>query len=86
MCLGCGARAPQATLLRFSRRPDGTLAPVNARRCAGRSGYLHRQPQCWDRFAARGGALRSLGHAVDKPTRRAFVEGLKAAEQSAMVR
>ncbi len=85
MCVGCGERAPQATLLRFFRRPDGALAPVNPRAHAGRSGYVHRHPQCWQRFAARGGALRSLGRTVDKTTRLTFVQGLKAAEQSAML-
>jgi hypothetical protein len=52
----------------------------------GRTGYLHPQPACWARFASRGGPLRSLGRTVDKPRRLAFVQELKVAEQSAMVR
>jgi predicted RNA-binding protein YlxR (DUF448 family) len=86
LCVGCGTRAPQATLLRFSSVSDGTLALVGLRSHRGRTGYLHPQPACWERFAARGGRVRSLGRNVDKLQRLAFVQGLKVAEHSAMVR
>jgi predicted RNA-binding protein YlxR (DUF448 family) len=86
LCVGCGTRAPQAVLLRFASTPSGTLALVVPRSIRGRTGYLHPQPACWERFASRGGPLRSLGRTVDKPRRLAFVQELKAAEQSAMVR
>lgn len=85
MCVGCGARAPQATLLRFASAPDGSLALVRPGTARGRSGYLHRELGCWDRFASRGGRLRSVGRTVDKQQRLAFVQGLKTAEHSAMV-
>ena len=86
MCVGCGTRAPQTTLVRFASTPDGALGLVARRSLHGRTAYLHPQVGCWERFASRGGPLRSLGHNVDKPRRVAFVQGLKAAEQSAMVR
>ncbi len=86
MCVGCGTRAPQAALLRFASRSDGALALVTEGALAGRSGYLHSQATCWERFASRGGPVRSVGRSVDKPRRLAFVQELKAAEQSAMVR
>ena len=86
LCVGCGTRAPQAALLRFVSAPDGTLALVTHGVPPGRSAYLHRQTGCWERFASRGGRLRSVGRNVDKPRRYTFVQELKAAEQSAMVR
>jgi predicted RNA-binding protein YlxR (DUF448 family) len=85
MCVGCGTRAPQANLLRFRSRVDGALVVVAARQQAGRTAYLHRQRSCWERFASRGGPLRSLRRTVDKPRRRAFVHEMQAAEQCAMV-
>jgi predicted RNA-binding protein YlxR (DUF448 family) len=85
MCVGCGRRAPQAALLRFSSTPDGSLKLVLHGSAPGRSGYLHPQPDCWQRFASRGGRLRSVGRSVDKPQRLALVEELKKAEHSAMV-
>lgn len=86
MCVGCGTRAPQAALLRFSTTSGGALALVVRRSMQGRSGYLHPQRVCWERFASRGGPIRSLGRTVDKPRRLTFVQELAAAEQSAMVR
>lgn len=86
LCVGCGVRAPQAALLRFSSASDGTLALAAQRSSRGRSGYLHPEPTCWERFASRGGPLRSLRRNVDKPRRLTFVQVLKAAEHSAKVR
>ena len=86
MCVGCGARAPQAALLRLSSTPDGTLRLVAPSSPRGRTGYLHPLPECWERFASRGGRVRSLGRNVDKPRRLTFVQELKVAEHSAMMR
>ena len=85
LCVGCGMRAPQAALLRFAGSSDGTLALVARRSLRGRTGYLHAEPTCWERFASRGGPLRSLRRNVDKSRRLALVQVLKAAEHSAMV-
>ena len=86
MCMGCGGRAPQAELLRITVGTDSELTVVTARRHNGRSGYLHRQQECWDRFAARKGPVRSLGRNVDRPVRLTFVQQLKRIEQFDMMR
>ncbi len=85
MCMGCGGRAPQRDLIRLSVAADGSLV-LRPRQSAGRSGYLHRQPECWERFTARKGPLRSLGRAVEKTVRVTFVQQLKELEQFAMMR
>ena len=77
-CMGCGQRAPQATLLRVTVGPDGTLGVVGRAPRCGRSGYLHRRADCWHHFAARKGPIRSLRCSIDKTTRLAFVQGLEA--------
>jgi predicted RNA-binding protein YlxR (DUF448 family) len=79
--VGCGARAPQAELVRLVIAPDGSLVVVRGLRHHGRSGYLHRRPECWARFAARQGRVRSLGSAIDKATRNALVHELQQIEQ-----
>jgi uncharacterized protein len=84
-CVGCGTRAPQAALLRFSSALDGRLVLVLPGKARGRTGYLHPQLGCWERFASRGGRLRSLGQTVAKPQRLTFVQELKAAGHSAIV-
>ena len=76
MCMGCGTRTPQPELLRVSRARDGTLG-LAGRMHQGRSGYLHPREECWERFAARKGLVRSLGCSVDKTTRNALVQELK---------
>ncbi len=78
MCMGCGARALQPELLRVARARDGSLA-IAGRTQHGRTGYLHRRQECWERFAARKGPVRSLRYSIDKTTRIALVEELKRA-------
>lgn len=73
-------------LLRLSSVPDGSVQVVDGITGSGRSGYLHRYPECWERFAARKGPVRSLRRNVDKNVRIAVVQRLKAVEPSAMVR
>ena len=84
-CVGCGCRAAQPELLRLVMAADGGLALVHLPRHAGRSGYLHRREECWVRFAARQGRIRSLGSHVDKPTRAALVRELQRTAQSAIL-
>ncbi len=81
MCVGCGGRARQAELLRLAVTDDNTLT-VATRQHRGRSGYLHRQQECWNRFAARKGLVRSLGRHLGTTARALFVQQLKALEQS----
>jgi len=82
MCVGCGGRARQAELLRVAVAEDNTLTVVT-RRHGGRTGYLHRQQECWERFAARKGMVRSLGRNLGTTARALFVQQLKRLEQSA---
>jgi predicted RNA-binding protein YlxR (DUF448 family) len=85
-CVGCGVRASQRELLGLSSSPDGTLRVVDGRRRLGRTAYLHRRLECWERFAARKGPVRSLRRGVEKSARIAVVQRLKAVEPSAMMR
>jgi len=86
MCVGCGGRAPQDTMLRMMATPNGELQVAAARPPMGRSGYLHRSVVCWERFAARKGPLRSLGCSIGKAERRALVARLKDGGADAKVR
>lgn len=86
MCMGCGGRAPQRDLLRLTVSIDGTLALVTGRQHSGRTGYVHPKRECWERFAAQKGQLRSLGRAVDKASRVTFVQQLKRIEPFDMIR
>jgi predicted RNA-binding protein YlxR (DUF448 family) len=76
-CVGCGARAQQDTLVRMTWR-DGALHRDVGARAAGRGGYLHERPACWDVFVARRGPVRSLRAAVPRPARDALVRELRA--------
>ena len=73
LCLGCGERAPQLELLRVKLDPAGKLVLASGAGQPGRSGYLHAQASCWQRFAARKGPVRSLARSFDRDARRAFV-------------
>jgi predicted RNA-binding protein YlxR (DUF448 family) len=86
MCMGCGGRAPQRDLLRLAVATDGTLAVVAGRQHSGRTGYVHPKRECWERFAARKGPLRSLGRTLDKASRVALVQQLKRNEPFNMIR
>lgn len=79
-CMGCGGRDAQAALVRIACGPQGELAVVSGRQHQGRSGYLHPDPECYNRFAARKGPLRSLRRTVDKTARAAFVAELRLPE------
>lgn len=76
MCMGCRGRAPQRELVRLAAAEDDSLTVVSGRH-TGRTGYLHRQPECWDRFAGRKGLVRSLGRNVSLTSRATFVQQLK---------
>jgi predicted RNA-binding protein YlxR (DUF448 family) len=86
MCMGCGGRAPQRDLLRLTVTTDGTLALVTGRKHSGRTGYVHPKQECWERFAAHKGLLRSLGRAVDKASRVKVVQQLKRIEHFDTIR
>ncbi|HJW71157.1 MAG TPA: YlxR family protein [Candidatus Binatia bacterium] len=81
-CVGCGACAPQAALVRFVATASG-LALDTRRRLPGRGAWLHREPGCWGAFVQRRGAVRSLradpGRAAREALRDVF---MTAAETS----
>jgi predicted RNA-binding protein YlxR (DUF448 family) len=64
-------------LLRVAAIADGGLALVCGSGHTGRTGYLHEQRTCWERFAARQGPVRSLRRTFNKAARSAFVDQLK---------
>jgi predicted RNA-binding protein YlxR (DUF448 family) len=76
-CAGCGARAPQAELLRLTWRGDVLRRDLD-RRAPGRGAYLHRDPGCWEAFVSRRGPVRSLRVAVPRAARAALVSELRA--------
>jgi uncharacterized protein len=76
-CVGCGDRAPQATLIRVTYGEDA-LRRDGRRRTAGRGAYLHERPACWDAFIARRGPVRSLRSAIPRAVRVRLVEQLHA--------
>jgi len=86
MCLGCGERAPQPTLVRIAVGADGLLRPVLGEPQIGRTGYLHPAPTCWERFAARKGPVRSLGRSIDRLARQTLLETLRKLDQGARMR
>ena len=80
-CLGCGARAPQADLLRVTAT-DGVLRVDGARRAPGRGGYLHRDPNCWSAFGRRRGSIRSLRVSVAATERARLIAALAITGES----
>ena len=79
-CVGCGERAPQAELLRFTAAPAG-LRPDVIRRAPGRGAYLHPAPGCWVAFARRRGPVRSLRLTPDHRERERLLAQLGAAPE-----
>ena len=77
-CIGCGQHAPQGALLRLAVNADGGVVADCTRRLAGRGGYLHRDPRCWERFASRKGLVRSLRRALSRVERQELVARLRA--------
>jgi len=53
------------------------LALNTGRNRTGRGGYLHRDEECWTRFAGRKGMVRSLGVSVDRAARATLVGRLR---------
>jgi predicted RNA-binding protein YlxR (DUF448 family) len=74
--MGCGLRDAQATLIRIVSA-DGALTVARGRRRQGRSGYLHRDEECYNRFAARKGSLKSLRRTIERPARQALIAELR---------
>ena len=81
-CVGCGERDAQNALLRFAHAPQQGLRLRTDAGSPGRSAYLHHRRDCWQRFVARKGVVRSLGRPVDKNERLAFIEVIEQFEAS----
>lgn len=80
-CAGCGARAPQRSLVRFVA-VDGALVLDPRRRRPGRGAYLHRDPTCAQAFVARRGPVRSLRSNPARAAREALVGALHASTEA----
>ena len=79
-CVGCGERASQPQLLRFTATPAG-LRPDVVRRAPGRGAYLHAAPACWSAFVRRRGPVRSLRLTPGHLERERLLEQLGAAPE-----
>ena len=77
-CAGCGERAPQSALVRFTTTPTGLQADAG-RRATGRGAYLHREPACWAAFVRRRGAVRSLRRTPPMRERERLIAELETA-------
>jgi uncharacterized protein len=65
-CAGCGRKAPQSELVRFTA-PDGTLVADPGPRAPGRGVYTCPRAACLERAAAHGGLARTLRRPVRVP-------------------
>jgi predicted RNA-binding protein YlxR (DUF448 family) len=65
-CAGCGRKAPQAELQRFTA-PDGTLRLDTGRKAPGRGVYTCRSAGCVERARSHGGFARTLRRPVRVP-------------------
>lgn len=74
-CLGCGARDDQKQLIRLRVDARGELV---ADACGiGRGGYLHRAPDCWEKFAGRKSVYRAFHVEIGKTVKQNLVAALK---------
>ena len=79
-CVGCGDRARQAELVRFTATPEG-LRLDGPGRAPARGAYLHRAAACWASFARRRGVVRSLRLSPGHTERDRLIAQLAAAPQ-----
>ena len=63
-------------MYRIARDPSGLTVDLR-RRTGGRGAYLHHTQECWRRFAAQKGRVRSLGIVVDRPERVTLIRHLE---------
>lgn len=73
-CLGCGARAEGATMIRLAATESGRL---ELSRRSGRGGYLHRDENCWALFIKRKGHFRAFRIEISRAAKEEFVQQLK---------
>lgn len=63
-CVSCGARKPQAELLRFAQQADGSLALTTGTSRLGRGAYCCASSACWEKAIVKRLVKRSLKTAV----------------------
>lgn len=73
-CLGCGARAPKAELMRMVVNGAGQLELAGD---GQRGGYLHRRPECWSGFVNRKSHFRAFRVEVAKAAKENLLRDLK---------
>jgi predicted RNA-binding protein YlxR (DUF448 family) len=73
--LGCGARDDQNRLIRLRAGDQGELTADDRR--LGRGGYLHRAPECWEKFLRRKSVYRAFHVEIGKGAKAALVQKLK---------
>ena len=78
-CVGCGRRDAQARLIRLQVDAAGTLAAVRGAH-AGRSAYVHPEPDCVAGLTKSRTLRRSLRRDVPADARKRCVEQLGALE------
>ncbi|MSP37058.1 MAG: DUF448 domain-containing protein [Deltaproteobacteria bacterium] len=72
-CLGCGARADQAQMIRLAAAgPD----QLRVERHQGRGGYLHRDERCQRAFVGRKGMYRAFHVEVNRAAKTKLIEEL----------
>jgi predicted RNA-binding protein YlxR (DUF448 family) len=74
-CLGCGAQDQKKRLIRLCAGAQGEL--IVSERAAGRGGYLHRDQECWEKFARRKSVYRAFHVEIGKGVKRRLVELLR---------
>jgi uncharacterized protein len=65
-CVGCGRKAPQQELVRFTA-PTGVLELDSGRRLPGRGAYTCKRPSCFERAESRRAFSRTLRRTVTIP-------------------
>jgi predicted RNA-binding protein YlxR (DUF448 family) len=72
--LGCGGRDSQETLIRLAVTGQGQLV---VERKEGRGGYLHKGPDCWQKFLGRKGHYRAFHAEITKAMKVELIKELE---------
>jgi predicted RNA-binding protein YlxR (DUF448 family) len=73
-CLGCGAREHKDRLIRLRAGTGGELSVESS---AGRGGYLHGAPACWEKFIRRKSVYRAFHAEIGRSAKEKLVEALR---------
>ncbi|MGH7780721.1 MAG: YlxR family protein [Candidatus Binataceae bacterium] len=76
-CLGCMRRELQSAMVRVAIR-DGLAVLDEDGNIAGRGGYLHRSPECLERFVkSKVRRFKSLRSGIDKEQRMRIAQSIR---------